>query len=1128
MILMKKIGMLGMLFIFMLSSMSSTITFAAASHEAKNKIIDDFEEEHHQWEATSARANSVEVERTTEQARFGQHALKISYDFLGQQGTSGVYASIQNPKPLPGVPKKISMWVYGDAAGHWLRGQMKDATGQYFHLDYAAELDWKGWKYVEAEIPEGWKAPYTFDLPVRYMATSDDKKNKGAIYIDDLRIIYEDDTEEDVTNPVVEKVSPQGLIKESQPLIQAQVSDTQSKIDVKASQLLVDGQLVPLVLKGDQLQGQVVKKLADGLHRAELTVVESAGNATVKEWTFHVDTGSTSIALTEQSELLLSGQSYEALLRVQQTQAVERIQFNLQYNTQQATFVQPQQVAKGVTMKEQELGTIKVIIDGKQAMNELAIPLPFQIAQGAKGQFQLTVDQGEFVTQHQEVQPFYHEGLLVEIEQPLQVTASPFSVGNPTVFQVKDYKGKPVQGAKLKIKKAPHFLKVTKDTTIYKGGSGIQGDAFEQVKAGTYLYYTNAPTEAFPFYRVYMKNGEVRYYHLPAEAAEIQQLEDLLPETDNKGEIQTPYLSLASGLVFEVIAEKGEASSDTLSLKITKDYGTELPTAITRSFVGNLKEDVKLSWRTNVATTHQSLQIKEVKTNQIVEEVNSRHEFVSTLNGDFTMHHAVVKGLNPRQQYSYRVGHEQTGWSEEKKLVLTQTDDERVSFLFATDSQAADVTGFRYWTELMQMGLKKLPHAQFIMHGGDIVDNGNDMNEWDAFFKASTGVIDHLPFMATVGNHEVYGNGAAIYRSLFDYELNHPEQMAGDVYSYDLNGVRFITLNTESGEENMRKQAKWLEEQVKSAGDQWTVVTMHRAPYPSNPLGGGSELAASIFTPVIERTGVDLVLVGHDHSYMRTLPMKAGKPATDGKGTTYVIGGSAGPKFYPEVEKEYTAHLFGEDVQVVTAIEIEKNKLTGNVYTIDGEQVDSFELEKQQKSTIDVAFEDIEGNFAEHAIRALASEGIIKGKNATTFSPNTSLTRGEFAILLSKALQLPVEEATGLYQDVPATHPYVKAIEATHRAGLIKGYPHEQFKPEAPIVRQEMAAILVRAYEAKQIDETKASPRFKDDHLIHPSLKKEVYAAERLGLIVGYQNQFNPLQATKRSEAALMLYRFLH
>jgi Phosphodiester glycosidase len=178
---------------------SGTITVSYGSVKAQlnvivgnpgSIVIEDFEGDLSNWKATGARYTTVQVMPEKNYVKYGKQSLKVVYDFIGQTGTSGVYAHKQTPIELIGTPKKIGMWVYGDAKGHWLRAQLKDADNKEVQLDFTKNVDWTGWKYVEAPIPAGLKAPYTLDIPIRYMEVDDANKNRGQLYVDHIQAVY--------------------------------------------------------------------------------------------------------------------------------------------------------------------------------------------------------------------------------------------------------------------------------------------------------------------------------------------------------------------------------------------------------------------------------------------------------------------------------------------------------------------------------------------------------------------------------------------------------------------------------------------------------------------------------------------------------------------------------------------------------------------------------------------------------------------------------------------------------------------------------------------------------------------------------------------------------------------------
>ncbi|MTD30503.1 phosphodiester glycosidase family protein [Planomicrobium sp. YIM 101495] len=141
----------------------------------------------------SARATgSIETERMIKPQQ-GSGSVKLNYDFTkNKEGVSAAYLKWNSPYKIPGAPKRIGFWVYGDTMNHWLRGSLKDASGKDVIVDFTAEgkLDWAGWKYVEATIPATAIAPLTFNQ--LYVAeTRSTNKTKGAIRIDGMQAVYQ-------------------------------------------------------------------------------------------------------------------------------------------------------------------------------------------------------------------------------------------------------------------------------------------------------------------------------------------------------------------------------------------------------------------------------------------------------------------------------------------------------------------------------------------------------------------------------------------------------------------------------------------------------------------------------------------------------------------------------------------------------------------------------------------------------------------------------------------------------------------------------------------------------------------------------------------------------------------------
>jgi hypothetical protein len=110
-------------------------------------------------------------------------------------------------------------------------------------------------------------------------------------------------------------------------------------------------------------------------------------------------------------------------------------------------------------------------------------------------------------------------------------------------------------------------------------------------------------------------------------------------------------------------------------------------------------------------------------------------------------------------------------------------------------------------------------------------------------------------------------------------------------------------------------------------------------------------------------------------------------------------------------------------------------------------------------------FRDVpEGHAHGASIRAIAAEGITQGCTPDLFCPARTVTRGQMATFLQRALALPATTARP-FTDVPASHPHGAAIAAVAEAGIARGDGNGDFRPDVPVQRDQMASLLAAALE---------------------------------------------------------------
>lgn len=177
-------------------------------------------------------------------------------------------------------------------------------------------------------------------------------------------------------------------------------------------------------------------------------------------------------------------------------------------------------------------------------------------------------------------------------------------------------------------------------------------------------------------------------------------------------------------------------------------------------------------------------------------------------------------------------------------------------------------------------------------------------------------------------------------------------------------------------------------------------------------------------------------------------------------------------------------------------------------------------------------FHDTQNHWAQREIDILSAKGILGGYHDGTFRPNQSITRAEFSKIIISALNLD-EEAYALFdvpsafKDVASNHWAKGYIELAYEMGIINGYDDGTFRPDRPIRRDELTAILVRTFNTEGMN-ISSELDFTDKAQIPSWAKEAVAKALVLGLVSGYPDgAFRPSELTTRAQASTFVGRML-
>ena len=134
-----------------------------------------------------------------------------------------------------------------------------------------------------------------------------------------------------------------------------------------------------------------------------------------------------------------------------------------------------------------------------------------------------------------------------------------------------------------------------------------------------------------------------------------------------------------------------------------------------------------------------------------------------------------------------------------------------------------------------------------------------------------------------------------------------------------------------------------------------------------------------------------------------------------------------------------------------------------------------YNLLLDQDVTITKTFDDVPANaWYTKAVNTLASLDIISGVGDNKFEPERSITRAEFTAMAMK-FAVGGEEGENIFSDVDENDWFYDAVVNSIQYGWIHGYGDGTFRPNNPITRAEVTAIvnnmLGRAADEDFVDE---------------------------------------------------------
>ena len=162
------------------------------------------------------------------------------------------------------------------------------------------------------------------------------------------------------------------------------------------------------------------------------------------------------------------------------------------------------------------------------------------------------------------------------------------------------------------------------------------------------------------------------------------------------------------------------------------------------------------------------------------------------------------------------------------------------------------------------------------------------------------------------------------------------------------------------------------------------------------------------------------------------------------------------------------------------------------------------------------------------AVDYVVEHGIMTGTSATTFEPNTTLSRAMVAQILYNLEGQPTVTGESTFTD-SNTHWAAKAIAWAQKTGVVSGYGNNTFRPNQAVTREELAQMLYNYAEYKQYDLTASGDliAFPDGNNVQGWAKTAMSWANGNQLINGFEDDtLRPGGDSIRAQAASILMNF--
>jgi 3',5'-cyclic AMP phosphodiesterase CpdA len=324
--------------------------------------------------------------------------------------------------------------------------------------------------------------------------------------------------------------------------------------------------------------------------------------------------------------------------------------------------------------------------------------------------------------------------------------------------------------------------------------------------------------------------------------------------------------------------------------------------------------------------------------------------FPSSVTGmaqNIVQYQADLRGLSPNTDYVYSVSVSGGDVSTAGQPGFRTAGPGQFKFFVLGDSGWGIANQTTEQSKIAQRMLFEKP--ALVIHTGDLVYNpsANYDSYQRNYFNYYAQSMSSVPFYPCPGNHDYDVQNGAAYLNIHAVPSdNVPPADRGRYYSFDWGNVHFVSVDlmlsldaatNGSGGPMLR----WLENDLRSTRQFWKIVYFHQPPY-SSGLNENDPVALNARTwvvPLIEASGVQIVLSGHQHSYQRSQPLRKSAFVSSSVGTSYFTSGGGGATLYDVANVPLIA--YGQKAFHYILGDVQGMQITMHAIQYDGTEIDT-------------------------------------------------------------------------------------------------------------------------------------------------------------------------------------------